>query len=994
MTAIAEDSEQGLWVVTSTLTSTVEGNSVKASGGIYRVFNGRVEKIMNGGFESVVLAGKDVMLATRTSDHRLEYNDLFRFHKQGTQWNAELLLQHQAGTLTVDHQGSILFPCPTGWCELSREQVAGWLTFGTSPLKHRVASGGDALHIVLRDRFGCVWARSFSRGFVGCNKGDVVSLWASELLGPASTYLLQEGPDGRVLAFTSGGLFYGRPDAYHVLRSENGLPDAIRLAFAAQDGTLWMAGWVNGFYRVPYPFQMEYWTQRDGVNGGSAIERVGGKMFYANDGIFSLDASRKSWQRLPGTQSLGTVTALHSMPDGTMYAAAFGHPISRISASGVMVATSVRGEIGRSLEGDDHGQIWMGGQGLFKIRQAGSSLNLVSQNVGHDQVNAVGFDPSHKTLWAYNDERILSIRDGRRSQISADDGLPGGFGVGMAVMSNGDLWLAQAGAHFTWLENPNRDPGKPFRVHLFKETEDIGHAYLNFIGIDHRGWLWRGTNIEDTYVADAAHAKAGLWIRLGIQDGIPVQGTGRGSFFADKDDSVWYSAGNNIVHFHPRDGFATDFSSPKVFLAGMSIGSRGPILAEANQHIPHGENLVAHIGSLQFDRRSALHLRYRLLPEQKAWQNTRGLDLPLGKPSTGNHTLQVQAQFATSSWSETIEDSFAVASPVWLSWPVLAGFCATLSIAAIPFVHWRRKQRERAAKMLPDLAELRLEALSPEVHRLKGRLLNSRYEVGRILARGGFAAVVEGRDLNQSGSPCAIKIFRQELIEKEWMLRRFEQEVAALRRIHHPNVVAVLDSGIADGGLFYLVMELIDGATLRERLDAGSVAQGEIASLLRQIGNALAVIHANHICHRDLKPENFMLRRGVEPGHELVLIDFSIAIVKDPDETMFGLSRAAGTLSYMAPEQAIGYADTSTDIYSLAKILIEMLTGQRLATLLPDASMDLPDCVRELLRGLGMRLSPASIERIAQALEFDPGRRPKDANVFTASIADDLQDSV
>jgi serine/threonine protein kinase len=93
----------------------------------------------------------------------------------------------------------------------------------------------------------------------------------------------------------------------------------------------------------------------------------------------------------------------------------------------------------------------------------------------------------------------------------------------------------------------------------------------------------------------------------------------------------------------------------------------------------------------------------------------------------------------------------------------------------------------------------------------------------------------------------------------------------------------------------------------------------------------------------------------------------------------------------MAPEQAIGYADTSTDIYSLAKITIEMLTGQRLSFLLPDASMDLPERVRELLAFLPVRLSSATIETLSTALEFDPARRPKDAAQFAASIAADLQ---
>jgi serine/threonine protein kinase len=92
----------------------------------------------------------------------------------------------------------------------------------------------------------------------------------------------------------------------------------------------------------------------------------------------------------------------------------------------------------------------------------------------------------------------------------------------------------------------------------------------------------------------------------------------------------------------------------------------------------------------------------------------------------------------------------------------------------------------------------------------------------------------------------------------------------------------------------------------------------------------------------------------------------------------------------MAPEQAIGYADAATDIYSLAKVVVEMLAGERLATLLPDASMDLPERVSELLHRLYPKLSSESVDRIAAALQFDPARRPRDAAQFAEQIASDL----
>ena len=126
------------------------------------------------------------------------------------------------------------------------------------------------------------------------------------------------------------------------------------------------------------------------------------------------------------------------------------------------------------------------------------------------------------------------------------------------------------------------------------------------------------------------------------------------------------------------------------------------------------------------------------------------------------------------------------------------------------------------------------------------------------------------------------------------------------------------------------------------------------------------------------------------PDEHVVLIDFSIAIVKDAEETLHGLSRAAGTFDYMAPEQAMGYAEPSCDIYSLAKVVIEMITGKQLKVLLPAASLDLPARVRDLLTEPGYDLSSDSIDGLARALEFDPSKRPGNAGAFAKPIVDNL----
>jgi serine/threonine-protein kinase len=213
--------------------------------------------------------------------------------------------------------------------------------------------------------------------------------------------------------------------------------------------------------------------------------------------------------------------------------------------------------------------------------------------------------------------------------------------------------------------------------------------------------------------------------------------------------------------------------------------------------------------------------------------------------------------------------------------------------------------------------------------------------------------------------------------------------------VRHPNVVSIYAHGNTASGAPYLVMEFVEGKSLRETLvETGSLSPGRTAKILRHLADALDAIHEQGIFHRDVKPENVIVRNKGRREEEAVLIDFSIAIVKDANETLYGLSRAAGSFDYMAPEQAIGYADASSDTYSLAKLAVEMLTGRQMKELLPDAALDLPDRVRELLKTLDFNLSQEAIDMLAGALEFDPAKRPNGSGHFAHPLVRDLESDV
>jgi serine/threonine-protein kinase len=268
-----------------------------------------------------------------------------------------------------------------------------------------------------------------------------------------------------------------------------------------------------------------------------------------------------------------------------------------------------------------------------------------------------------------------------------------------------------------------------------------------------------------------------------------------------------------------------------------------------------------------------------------------------------------------------------------------------------------------------------------------GTLLDERYRVDSVLARGGMSTVYQGLD-TRLDRPIAIKVMDPRFAGDQSFLDRFIREARATARLRHPSVVAVHDQGVDrthGEDQVFLVMELVDGGTLRDLLRARGALPVPLAlAVLEPVLSALAAAHREGLVHRDIKPENVLIGRG----GEVKVADFGLVrAVAEAGTT--SSSVILGTVAYLSPEQvATGAADARSDVYSAGVVLFEMLTGHppfvgdtALSVAYRHVNDDVPP-PSSVVPGI-----PAALDQlVVRATRRDPRDRPADAAAFLQGL--------
>ncbi|MBP2334419.1 serine/threonine-protein kinase [Saccharothrix coeruleofusca] len=260
-----------------------------------------------------------------------------------------------------------------------------------------------------------------------------------------------------------------------------------------------------------------------------------------------------------------------------------------------------------------------------------------------------------------------------------------------------------------------------------------------------------------------------------------------------------------------------------------------------------------------------------------------------------------------------------------------------------------------------------------------GGLLEQRYRVGALVARGGMSTVYRGVD-TRLDRPVAIKVMDPQLSADPAFVARFEGEARAAAKLHHPGVVAVHDQGVDEDRVF-LVMELVEGGTLRDLLaERGTLGVPLALTVLERVLAALAAAHRADLVHRDVKPENVLIGRG----GVVKVADFGLArAMSGPGITTDGT--ILGTVSYLSPEQVTtGAADARSDVYAAGVLLYEMLTGT------PPYTGD--NAVSVAYRHVNddvpavPDVPPQVAELVRRATRREPFLRPADAEAFLSEV--------
>ncbi|HBY64126.1 MAG TPA: hypothetical protein DEH78_30250 [Solibacterales bacterium] len=530
--------------------------------------------------------------------------------------------------------------------------------------------------------------------------------------------------------------------------------------------------------------------------------------------------------------------------------------------------------------------------------------------------------------------------------------------------ASGDIWAAhRTPGSYAYLRRMGG--GARWSVEEFRAADGYTPALTRWIRTDSRGWLWRGV-ADGMLVSDGRHVGPSDWLHVRASHGYDVGLPTANGFREDADGSIWLTGDGALVHFRPDP----------LWFAARRV-RHAPLL---HRSIVGARDARFELSSPERDERRLHPLEYRLRPVSAEWRGTATGEVVFEYLPDGAYSLEVRY---AGTGGPPLVTHFTIGTPPPRFSPWWGLAAAGLSLGGLGA--WRSGLLRRAHYRLSKwiyFARRRFQLAQAGggsarlVH--PGDILGPGYQVQRLLADGGFSRVYAGVAVH--GGPVALKVLHP-ASDPSWARRRFAHEVSCLRSLAHPGVVQLYDAWVEPDGLMVLALELVEGERLRDLLKA-EVPVLRALRILTDLAAVLDRIHEQGIVHLDVKPENVVAADG-----RIVLLDFGTAAYRGPEDELAVTRMLSGSPAYMAPERLTGRYSPASDIYALGVIAVELLSRRAASEF--SAGWYEEGFVPELAAALRPEWGDAALAAaaaIAEALQSEPGRRPKEAGAWVLRL--------
>lgn len=855
-------------------------------------------------------------------------NDIvFALHvaRDGTVWAGT----NQQGLLHLDAQGQIL-----------------------AQYARRTGFPDDAAHALYEDTDGTLWVGTENGGIGRFSQGQWD--WRAPRDGLLHRFVraICRDHEGSYWVGTNGGLNRLRETKVVNLSTYHGLTDAnVRVLFEDAQGRLWV-GLDEAGIDCLEKGQWKHYGLETGMKtlGVRAIaEDAQGRLWFGLNQGGVLCFANGRWRSITTADGLtnDNVYALCVAQDGTLWVGTVGGGVN-VLRDGKVIRTidaqseNITGGNIRVITQLRDGAMWIGtnGRGLMRVQGEEVTRFTVKEGLPSNLVFAI-HEAADGTLWIGTGGGLAWYSQGRFRTITHKDGLFDDTVFAIIPDAADKFWMSCNRGIFR-LDRPERD------------------AFL------------AGTQSQVRCTS------------FDLSDGMGANqcnGTSQPCALRLRDGRLAFATIGGIALLAP-ERLPFNFQPPAIVIERI-VTERQTFLSPTQITVEPGtEKFEIHYTGLSFLAPGRMRFRYRLEGFDKAWVEaaTRRTAYYTNLPP-GTYRFQVTACNNDGVWNDAGATLTLVVKPffyqtLWarglgllvLGLLVLGGFrWRTLALqqraAALERqvavrtaqLHEKNAALERAlaevhtAQQEASRKNLELgrknEALL-ELHRranaiftaltdvLPGTVIAGKYKLVKKIGGGGFGVVYHAEQIALQ-RPVAIKIFRPSgKNATTTSVERFQREGISACRINHPNAVSVIDSGVSDDGIAYLVMELLQGVSLATELKlCGAFSVERSLSIILPVCDALATAHEAGVIHRDIKPDNIFLHQTPD-GEVVKVVDFGIAKLMEPDtnDPLAGITETGGVVGtpiYMAPERLDERPyDGRSDVYSIGVVLYEMLTGR------------------------------------------------------------------